>query len=386
MANFQSARRIIFGPGVISEIGGEIRRLGGEKVLVVTDPGVVKAGIAGKLAGLIAGAGMKVEVYDRVEAEPRIESAEECLAAARRLGSDVVVGIGGGSSLDVAKVAAGMYYSEGWVRDFLGVDLIPGEGIPMVAIPTTAGTGSEATGIAILTDEKAELKLGVVSPRLFPRLAVVDPDLTLSLPPAITAYTGVDALIHAVEAYHSVNANAISDALALKAVSLIAQSLRRCYADGSDISARSRMAEGSLLAGMAFSSAGVGAVHAFSYPLGARYHLAHGLSNALMFSPVFRFNMTAAPERTRQIGGALGLSLDGTGDAEAGRATAEALERLLSDLGIPGTLKEMGVEKKDLPKMAAAVLEIKRLLNNNPRPVTYDDALAIYRQAFGGGN
>lgn len=386
MANFQSARRIIFGPGVVSGVASEIRRLGGEKILVVTDHGVINAGVAGKVIGQLAVAGIKVDVFDRTEAEPRIEVAEECLRAARGLGSDVVVGIGGGSPLDVAKVAAALFNSGGQVRDFLGVDLIRREGIPMVAIPTTAGTGSEATGVAILTDEKAELKIGMASPLIYPHLAVVDPELTISLPPVITAYTGVDALIHAVEAYLSVNANSISDALALKAISLISQSLKRCYADGSEVASRSFMSEGSLLAGMAFASAGVGAVHAFSYPLGARYHLAHGLSNALMFSPVFRFNIVSSPERTMQIGRAFGLDLEGLNDSEGGIATAKAIEEFLSDLGIPGTLKEMGVDGKDLPEMAAAVLQIKRLLNNNPRPVTYDEALAIYREAYGGGS
>lgn len=386
MANFQIARRIVFGPGVASEAAGEVRRLGGGKVLVVTDPGVIRAGIAGRIINQLTGAGIKVDVFDQTEAEPRIEVGDKCLSMARGLGSDVIVGIGGGSSLDVAKVAAALFYSDGQVRDFLGVDLIRREGIPMVAIPTTAGTGSETTGVAIMTDEKAELKIGVASPFIFPHLAVVDPELTISLPPVITAYTGVDALIHAVEAYHSANANAISDALALKAISLIAQSLKGCYTNGSDITSRSLMSEGSLLAGMAFASAGVGAVHAFSYPLGARYHMAHGLSNALMFSPVFRFNMISSPERTREIGRAFGLCLEGLNDTESGIATAEAFEGFLSELGIPGTLKEGGVEEKDLPEMALAVLEIKRLLNNNPRPVNYGDALAIYREAYGRGD
>lgn len=384
MASFQTARKVIFGPGVVSEVGSEVRRLGGQKALVVTDPGVTGAGIAARVADRLSSAGIKVELFDRVEPEPRIEVAEECLSLARRIGAGVVVGIGGGSSLDVAKVAAGLYHSDGRVRDFLGLDLIRRDGIPLVAVPTTSGTGSEATGIAILTDTEAQVKIGVVSSLLFPHLALVDPELTVSLPPAVTAYTGIDALIHAIEAYLSVNANTISDMLSLKAIGLIAGSLRDCYKNGEDIEARSRMAEGSLLAGMAFGNAGVGAVHAFSYPLGARYHLAHGLSNALMFSPVFRFNMTASPERVRHIGQAMGLALKGVGAVEAGIATADALEKLLSELGIPSTLKETGVEEEALGEMAAAVLDIKRLLNNNPRPVTYEDALAIYREAYSG--
>ncbi len=382
MAIFQAARKIIFGRGVLSELGNEISYLGKTRALVVSDPGVTRVGITGRLVTLLTDVGVQVEVFDRVEAEPRIEVAEECLSVARRLRSDLVVGIGGGSSLDVAKVAAGLFNSPGGVRDYLGVNLIRREGLPLIAIPTTAGTGSETTGIAILTDAEAGVKQGIVSTSLFPHLAIVDPELTVSLPPAVTAYTGIDALIHAVEAYLSVNASSISDALALQAINLISSSIRECYTNGSNISARGKMAEGSLLAGMAFANAGVGAVHAFSYPLGARYHLAHGLSNALMFIPVLSFNLDSVPDRMRQIGEVMGLRLDGATEKEAGEATIKAIATLLSDLGIPANLKEAGVREETLAAMASAVLEIKRLLNNNPRQIDYLDALAIYGEAF----
>jgi alcohol dehydrogenase len=381
---FQTARRILIGPGVLDELPREIRELQCRRALVVTDPGVFSAGIASRVIDELAKNCLEVEVFDGIEGEPTLEVAEACLATARAFSTEIVVGAGGGSCIDVAKVAAAFFRSEGSVRDYTSSDLALKEGLPLVAIPTTAGTGSEATGIAILIDSLENRKIGMTSPMLFPHLAVVDPDLMLTVPAPVTAYTGIDALTHAVEAYLSINATSVTDALAIKAVSLIGNALRVCFQDGRNREARHAMAEGSLLAGMAFANAGVAAVHAFAYPLGARYRVPHGVANALMLLPVFNFNMQVCVDRASHIGDALGAAPEIVTGEMGAKRTLQALETLLRELGIPQTLKEVGVREADLPDMAGEALRIERLLRNNPREIGFEEAIALYVQAFSG--
>ncbi|EKD33738.1 MAG: alcohol dehydrogenase [uncultured bacterium] len=272
--------------------------------------------------------------------------------------------------------------NDGEITSFFGIDLVPRPGLPLLVIPTTAGTGSEVTPIAILSDDDEKLKKGIVSPYLFPTVALLDPELTVGLPPRVTAATGMDALIHAIEAYTSNNAEPLTDMLACRAMELLYGSIRRAFRDGSDLDARSSMLEGSMLAGMAFANAGVTAVHAFAYPIGAEFHIPHGIANAIMLTPVMEFNMVARPERFAVIAAIFGQDVAGcTPIAGAGRAI-EAMRILAADLELPKRLSEYGVKEEDLDGLAAGVMKVTRLLANNPRVLTQPEARDIYRKVL----
>ena len=292
---FRTTKRIVFGLGSIERVGAEVRGLKAKKVLVVTDPGIVQAGLLEPLKYSLQEANITFALFDGVEPDPRLEVVRQCAEMGRKEGVEALIGYGGGSSLDIAKVAAVMLTNEGDLAQFFGIDLIPNPGLPLILIPTTAGTGSEVTPIAILSDTREKLKKGVVSPYLFPEVALLDPQLTVGLPPAVTAFTGLDALVHAIESYTSVNAFDLTDQLAFRAMELISDNIRTAYARGEDLEARAHMLEGSLLAGMAFANAGVTAVHAFAYPLGGEFHVAHGLANSVMLTQRDAFQPAGEP-------------------------------------------------------------------------------------------
>ncbi len=379
---FSTTPRIVMGSGSVARLGEEARRLGGSSVLLVTDPGVVKAGIAARLETILTEAGLKVAIFDKVEADPRFEIVEDSLAALRAAGADVVIGLGGGSSLDMAKITSVMATNEGPVGKYFGIDLVPNKGLPLLLVPTTAGTGSEVTPIVILSDHGEKLKKGVVSPYLFPACALLDAELTLGLPPKVTAATGMDALIHAVESYTSINATPLSDMLAREAIELIFHNIRTAYANGADLTARENMLRGSMLAGMAFANAGVTAVHAFAYPIGAEFHIPHGIANTIMLVPVMRFNQTGNLKRFARLATFFGVPTAGLTDRQAAAAAVTALTELAEDLRVPQHLSEYGVKDADVPNLAAGVMLVTRLLANNPRKMTRDDAEVIYRQAL----
>lgn len=379
---FSTTPRIVMGSGCVARLPEEVKRLGGASVLLVTDPGVVKAGIAARLTALLNDAGLGVAVFDKVEADPRYEIVEDALAALQTSGADLVVGLGGGSSLDMAKITAVMASNEGPVGKYFGIDLVPRPGLPTILIPTTAGTGSEVTPIVILSDHGEKLKKGVVSPFLFPACALLDAELTLGLPPAVTAATGMDALIHAVEAYTSINATPTTDMLAKEAIKLIFHNIRTAYANGANLAARENMLRGAMLAGMAFANAGVTAVHAFAYPIGAEFHIPHGIANTIMLVPVMRFNQTGNLRRFAKLAHFFGVPTDGLTDRQAATAAVAALTELAEDLRVPQHLAAYGVKEEHVPALSDAVLLVTRLLANNPRKLTRDDAEAIYRQAL----
>jgi alcohol dehydrogenase len=268
------------------------------------------------------------------------------------------------------------------VNSYFGIDLVPKRGVPTIAVPTTAGTGSEVTPIAILSDHEDKLKKGIVSPYLFPSVAILDPELTLGLPAAVTAATGMDALIHAVEAYTSKNAYTVSDALALEAMRLIVPNIRTAYANGSDLAARDSMLQGSMLAGMAFANAGVTAVHAFAYPIGAEFHIPHGVANSVMLVPVMEFNMMGNLSKFAHMAEVFGEDGRGLNDRQAAMVFIEALQTLATDLKIPGHLREFGVKEEDIPALARGVMKVTRLLANNPRELKLEDAEEIYRRVL----
>jgi alcohol dehydrogenase class IV len=379
---FQTTRRIIFGTGSVDHLPGEIGRLKAEKLLIITDPGLIDSGIVGKIEKNLEAEGLAVHLFTEVEPDPRYEIVEKAAEQARNVGADALVGIGGGSPLDIAKVAAVKATNDRPVDAFFGIDLIEKQGLPTILVPTTAGTGSEVTPIAILSDEKEKLKKGIVSPYLFPWACILDPELTLGLPQQITAATGMDALIHAVEAYTSRNANFFSDLLAEKAISLVYGNIHKAYADGDNIEARSNMLEGSLLAGMAFANAGVTAVHAFAYPIGAEFHIPHGMANSIMLVPVMNFNLLGNMEKFAKIAELFGERTRQLNQREAAATMVSALETLTRDLNLSKRLSEFGVKKENIPALAEGAMKVTRLLANNPRKISREDAEQIYESVL----
>ncbi|MBI1206515.1 MAG: iron-containing alcohol dehydrogenase [Azospirillum sp.] len=379
---FETTPRIICQAGAAAKLGTLARDLGIARAFVVTDAGLVKAGLLAPVEAALAEAGVTAAVFSEVLADPPETSVVACAAAARAAGADGVIGFGGGSSMDTAKLVALLCGRKQALPEVYGIGLAKGPRLPLIQVPTTAGTGSEVTPIAIVTTPSHEKK-GVVSPLLYPDLAVLDGALTVGLPPAVTAMTGVDAMVHAIEAFTSRHKkNPVSDALALKALELLYGHLDRVIADGSNLAARSAMLQGSLLAGMAFANAPVAAVHALAYPLGGHYHVPHGLSNSLVLVPVLRFNQPAAAGLYAELGAAMvpGSRFD---DPEQGAAAfIGAIADLVGRMPYAQTLRQVGVTEGDLPRLATDAMAVQRLLVNNPRELAYDDALAIYREAF----
>ncbi len=379
---FRTTKRIVFGLGAIDKVGAEVQGLKKKKVLVVTDPGIVQAGLLEPLKQSLQAAHIPFALFDGVEPDPRLEVVQQCAELGRKEGVEALIGFGGGSSLDIAKVAAVLLTNEEDLTQFFGIDLIPNPGLPVILIPTTAGTGSEVTPIAILSDTREKLKKGIVSPHLFPEVALLDPQLTVGLPPVVTALTGLDALIHAIESYTSVNAFDLTDHLAFRAMELLFDNIRTAYARGEDLEARSRMLEGSLLAGIAFANAGVTAVHAFAYPLGGEFHVAHGLANSVMLPHVMRFNLLGNLPKFADIGSALGLDTEPLTDKEAALEALEAIMDLMEDLNIPRRLRDLNIPREGIPSLAEGVMKVTRLLANNPRRITLEDARRIYEEAW----
>lgn len=348
------------------------------RVVVVTGPNVSRIPAFGGVLEAIGSSGREVSVWDGSRADPTFALVEEATAFARKHRAEAVVGVGGGSPLDTAKVVSALLAHPVAIDDLVGIDRIGGPCAPLVAIPTTAGTGSEVTNIAILTDERDDMKKGVISDRIVPRLAILAPELTLGLPPATTAATAMDALCHASEAYLSRKRNRYSDGMALVAVKLIAENLPKAMATPDDIEVRRALLEASLIAGLAFNNSSVTAIHAFAYPLGGRYHIPHGLANSLMFAPVMRHNLPSEPERFADLAEAF----RGVRDGQAWIDGVDAMRRALP---LPRTLAEAGVPRDDLESMADDVMTVTRLLSVNPREILRDDAVRIFHEAWSGG-
>ena len=377
-----SPNKVLFGIGASREIGKEAKALGGTKVLIVTDPGVVNSGLVSSLRANLEEAGMKVFLFDRVEPEPSASLVDESAQLTKENGVDVVIGVGGGSSLDIAKGASLLASNPGNVLDYCGLDLIPKRGLPKILVPTTAGTGSEVTRVFVLTDKRDNMKKVVFSNYALPELALVDPMLTISMPSKVTADSGMDALVHAIETYVSMNATPFSDLLASKAIELIAKYLPMAFAKGENIEARYHMSLASLLAGMAFASGGLGAVHALAYPLGTEYHLPHGRTNAIMLAHVMEFNSIGNRSRYALIAEMMGKR-EVTSDLRAGIVKAvEAVVQLLDDVQIPYHLKDYGIPKEAIPKLVEGGMRQARLFVPNPRDLREEDVEAIYTKAW----
>ena len=371
----------------LSEVGGSARlgevarKLGIGRIMLVTDPGIAGLGLPGAAEASLADAGIDLVSFTGVEADPSEATVLAAAARAREARVDGVVGFGGGSSMDVAKLAAFLARSDQPLAEAWGVENARGARLPLIQMPTTAGTGSEMTPIAIVTTG-ATTKMGVVSSILYADWAILDAELTFGLPRHVTAATGVDAMVHALEAYTTRHRkNPVSDVLARRALSLLGGAIRRACDDGADAAARADMLLGSMLAGMAFANAPCAAVHALAYPIGGHFHVAHGLSNALVLPHVMRFNLPAAAAQYAEVAPLAMPALPETG-GDLGERLIEGFESLIDELGIETRLRQVGISHNHLPMLAEEAMKQQRLLVNNPREVAYDDALAIYERAF----
>ncbi|MBL9208430.1 MAG: iron-containing alcohol dehydrogenase [Opitutaceae bacterium] len=375
----QQPRRILFGDGTSRSAAEEFTRAGWTRLFVVTSPQVAAAQAA--LFDTWRAAGLTVEVCALVDREPEIALFEQVAAAARAMQPSVIVGVGGGSPLDVAKLVAALHDGRQTVRAVFGIGLLSGRALPLVCVATTAGTGADVSPNAILLDETERLKKGVVSPHLVPDVAVCDPELTHSMPPAVTAATGIDAMVHCLEAYANRHAHPIVDVYALEGVRRIGRSIEAAVRDGRDRAARADVMLGALYGGLCLGPVNTAAVHALSYPLGGEYRVPHGVANSLLLTHVFRFNLPAMPGRYADLACALGCPREAT-DIATAEAGLRRLEELARACGIPRCLRDVGVPEADLPRLAGEAMKVTRLLRNNPRELTAADAERIYREAY----
>jgi alcohol dehydrogenase class IV len=396
--SFHSAGQLLFGRDAALQLGEVAGRLGARRILVVTDPILENAGLAERVRRPLLAAGVTVETFPEGEPEPSLRAAEACLGMARHFRPDALLGLGGGSNMDLAKITATVLAHGGGPRDYVGDDRIPGPVAPLVCVPTTAGTGSEVSAAAVLTDTEHQMKVGVLSNYLRPRVAVVDPLLTVSCPAKVTADSGIDALTHAIEAYTAVDnadfplpagertvyqgKHPLGDCLAERAIALVGANLRRAVADGQDLEAREGMALAATLAGLAFSNVGVAAVHALEYPVGGATHCAHGAGNGLLLPFVMRFNLPARRRELANVARLLGADVAGLDEQEAAEMAVREVERLRADVGIPQRLRDLGVRPEQLRPFAEKAFAVKRILRVNPRPVTVEDLEGILRAAF----
>jgi alcohol dehydrogenase class IV len=371
--------KIVFGQGCAIQCAEDVLAQGFRRAFVVTSPPIV--GLTEPLTEALQAGGAEVSVYAKIATEPSVSMLSEAMAAARAFGPDAIVGLGGGSAIDVAKMVAALYDGRQHVSEVFGIGQLGSRALYLASLPTTAGTGSEVTPIAILLDEVENLKKGIVSPYLVPDAAYVDPFLTKSLPPAITAATGLDALTHCIECYANRVAHPAVDLYALQGIRLISANLIRAVEHGGDMEARANMALGSLYGGLCLAPVNTAAVHALSYPLGSEFHIAHGISNAVLLPHIVRFNLPAAPERYADMALALGVE-PGATDAETAERGVTRLFGLYSACGLPSSMSELGVPEDAIPGMAEAAMTVTRLLKNNPRELTLADVEAIYRAAY----
>lgn len=395
---FSTTPKIISRAGASSQALEWIEKNNLSKPLIVTDEGIISLGLLSSLISQAEQSGKTVTVFDQVQADPSVEVVEKAIALAREKEVDCVIGVGGGSSLDVAKLVAVQTHNTQTLSSIFGVDAIQASAsdtkLPMILAPTTAGTGSEVTAVAIVTTGETT-KAGIVSELLYPNLAILDAELTLTLPPSITTATGIDAMVHAIEAYTSkIKKNPYSDMLAKQALLLLISNIEQATFSPSNLGARQAMLLGACLAGQAFANAPVGAIHALAYPLGGYFHIPHGLSNALVMPHVMRFNASVAADMYAELfislqqGGVIFPSAvhSNTDKGAVALQQAEAfiayLSSLVTKLGLPNKLSELGITQADIEVLSVDALKQTRLLVNNPRELALRDAVEIYRQAF----
>jgi alcohol dehydrogenase class IV len=395
--NFSSAGRIVFGVDAIKDIGTIARSIGGSNILLVCDRGIKQAGILETVKAHITASGLGVQDFADGVPELPLANVEECVRFAKAQGGiDCVVGVGGGSSIDLAKLVACVLRHGGSVRDYLGENKVPGPIVPCIAVPTTAGTGSEVSHLSLVLDTENNTKIGASDDHLRPEVALIDPVLTLGLPARVTAITGIDALCHAIEAFTALpyhcfevtgpvqfhGSSEITDALAIQAIRLVGRSMRIAVHQGLNLNARVDMAYASLLAGLAFSNSGTGAAHAIGTALGAITHAPHGLLVGIPLPYVLEFNLPVNLEKCKAIAAALGEDVEGMPAQKAAHLAVSAVKQLMSDTCLPMKLEDIGLAEKDISGAAKATLKIQRILRINPRPCDEVSIEGIIRSAW----
>ncbi len=381
---FRIPRKVIVGSGASEQIGEESRKLGVKKGLIVTDKVMIKLGALDGIKKALTESKVQFAIYDGVATEPTVDYVQEGLRLYKDNGCDFLLALGGGSPIDTAKAISVMVTNPGSIDDYKGLNKIPKKGVPLVAIPTTAGTGSEVTVFTIITDTKTDVKMLIGSPFVMPEVAIADPLLTLSCPRGLSAAVGIDALTHAIEAYVSVKAQPMSDIFCLSAIELISGNLRQAWANGSNIEAREKTMLGALQAGIAFSNSSVALVHGMSRPIGAYFHVPHGASNAALLGVVMDFSLIGNPTKYGHIAKAMGENITGLPDLAAAELGAKAVKRLIKDIQIP-SLKELGVDKERLDQLAPKMTEdaiASGSPGNNPRQATNEEIIELYSLAY----
>lgn len=378
---FSLPTKVLSGPGSLNDIPKELQSFDARKVLIVTDPGLLTTGIPEQIVKSLSAAGLAVDIYSSVEQDPSIRTAQAIADAALSVGATAFIGVGGGSSLDAAKAGSLLTTHKGCLKDYAGADKVPAPILPVVAVPTTAGTGSEVTLFAVMTDTDHDEKFTLASPHLAPRIAVLDPECTVKLPPILTAMTGMDALTHAVEAACSSGGQPVTDALAMSSARLIFSSLAKAVQDGRSLIDRENMLQAAFLAGAAINSAYLGLCHALASPLGAHFHIPHGLANAIVLPFVMDFNIAVAVGKYAALSAGAGLSGRGDHPREAAEKLIDAVRTLQKDIGTPIRLRDVGAKEDVLPLVARDALKSIQL-RFNPRPTTEAQMLAVLKAAY----
>jgi alcohol dehydrogenase class IV len=397
---FSICNELIFGRGALAGLGKVAAKLGGKRVLLITDPGVRAGGHVDSAAASLEESGLSYEIYDRGEPEPTIGRVQDCTAVAGRDRYDLFVCLGGGSVIDLGKAAAVLVRYGGHPQDYFGEGKVPGPIAPLIAVPTTAGTGSEISPTAVLTDEQANLKKGIADNKLRPAVGLVDPLLTLSCPSFVTAATGIDVLAHAIESFMAISfrylplkpeekdtvlyhgATPLTSCLAERGIRLVAENLRTAVHQGQNVEARDNMAMANVITSLAYTNSGVTAVHAMAYPLGAVSHASHGVVNGLLLPHVMEYNLPLCTSKLATIAGLMGAATVGMSERDAALSAVAAVHQLLDEIGLPRRMREIGVKETDIRPMAEATMGVTRILRGNPRTPTADDLEEIYRRAF----
>lgn len=381
---FRMPPTVITGAGSVSMVGEEIRKLGANRALIITDAILVKLGALEDVKESLRKSQVDFSIYDDIPTEPTVEYVNEGIKAYRENNCDCLLAVGGGSAIDTAKAVSVMLTNDGKISDYMGLDKVKNKGVPLVAVATTSGTGSEVTIFTIITDTSTDVKMLIGGGLLMPRVAIADPLMTVSMPRALTAATGMDALCHAIEAYVSLKAYPLSDIFALSAIELLAGHLRLAWANGNNLEAREKVMIGALKAGVAFTNSSVTLVHGMSRPIGANFHVPHGMSNAVLLTTVMDFSLIANPVRFARVAEAMGVDTCELSEMEAAKMAVEAVRNLVKDIQIP-SMKDVGIEEAKLieraPKMAEAAIA-SGSPGNNPRQVTKEDIIELYSIAY----
>lgn len=384
LVTIEGVKKTIFGVGAINQIISECQLLGASRALLVVDRALRETEMCARIQKTFQESPVKAIPYFDVTPEPSPDLADTGAELAKKEKADCVIAVGGGSTMDVAKAIAILGKNEGKALDYVGLNLVKKPGLPTIMVPTTAGTGSEATFTSVFTMRETKSKGGINSPFLYPHTAILDPELTLGLPPDVTASTGMDALTHAIESFTSLQAHFMSEPLSLKAIEIISANLRGAVFSGSDIRFRNFMMKASYLAGLGLAMSGVGAVHALAYPLGAFFDVPHGMANALMLPYVLEYNYPGDIDKFARIAWAMGEEIEGCSERDTAALVVKAVRDLARDIGIPRTLKDLRIPEDSISDMAEAAMKIERPIMNNPRPMTAKVAEDIYKRAFEG--